>query len=148
MRRWVLLSLSMMAMALSACGHTASATGCRVTRPITPTAQLVEATRSDTRWYGRDGLWVSLPTPNTRPDRQPNGLLHLKIAWWRLTPGNLSENAIRLDVPGRAAAQVPSGNGMTGLQPTGVLFPKPGCWEVQGRVNTTTVTIVVKVRPA
>ena len=108
----------------------------------------MEASDTNTGWYGRGDLWVVLPTATTRPDRRPDGLLDLKIAWFRLEPGSLSEYAVRLDAPGRAVAEVPSGYALTGFQPTGVLFPAPGCWEVRGRVHTTRVNVVVKVRPA
>ncbi|MFC4585443.1 hypothetical protein [Sphaerisporangium corydalis] len=96
------------------------------------------------QWFGRDDLWVSLPVAQYEitPDGRGYGL---KIGWWRLAEGRLKLSATRIGERGTAVTEVPSGYAPTGLQPTGVTFPKPGCWRVTGTLNDTKVGFVLRV---
>jgi hypothetical protein len=42
-------------------------------------------------------------------------------------------------------ASVPSGYGDTGFQASGVYFPTEGCWQVTGKVASTSLTFVTFV---
>jgi hypothetical protein len=72
----------------------------------------------------------------------------MKIAWYRADGlrGRLSITGKRLDAvapPLRAA--IPSGYSDTGFQPSGIIFPTEGCWQVTGTVGTASVTFVTRV---
>jgi hypothetical protein len=78
----------------------------------------------------------------------PNGELGMKWAWWRGVAGYLTIEGRRLDAPAPPLiGEVPDGYGPRGFQPSGLVFPTVGCWEVTGRVgdsSLTFVTVVVK----
>jgi hypothetical protein len=65
----------------------------------------------------------------------------VKLGWWREVAGSLRIGGWWLDA--RTAplrADVPDGYGDRGFQATGVYFPTGGCWEVTGRVGSTSLT--------
>lgn len=77
----------------------------------------------------------------------PDGTLGMKWPWWRLTPGKLSIEGRRLDEDAPALDfEVPDGYGESGFQPSGLLFPTEGCWEVTGRVGDGSLTFVTWVQ--
>ena len=42
-------------------------------------------------------------------------------------------------------AEIPDGYSATGFQPSGVIFPTEGCWQVTGKVADASVTFVTRV---
>lgn len=105
------------------------------------------------QWFGHRGLWVDLQPsgvaayPNART--VTNGWIETKAIWWRGGPavGRLHVTGRRLSTGvGVMRAIVSTGSGRRGLQPSGLLFSKPGCWRVTGRSGATTLTYVLVVR--
>jgi len=78
-----------------------------------------------------------------------DGSLSMKLPWWRVQAGKLRVEGRRLDggsLPLRA--EIPSGYGDSGFQATALIFPRPGCWEVTGRVGDARlrfITLVEKI---
>jgi hypothetical protein len=98
--------------------------------------------------YGNEALIVILPTDGTiHPSDSSRGLPGgLKFAWWRTAHGALVIATQRLDaVTVPQSAYVPDGYGETGFQVSGLNFPSPGCWQVNGTVGASTLTFVVNV---
>jgi hypothetical protein len=87
-----------------------------------------------------------LPDGGSRATVAADGSIHAKVGWWRGVPGRLHIAGRRLD--GAApplGAHVPSGYGARGFQPSGLVFPTVGCWEVVGRVGDAELRFVVRV---
>jgi hypothetical protein len=79
-----------------------------------------------------------------------DGSLVMKWPWWRGVQGQLKIEGHRLDASASPLrSQVACcGYGDLGFQPSYLIFPTPGCWEVTGHVadaSLTFVTLVVKV---
>lgn len=75
-----------------------------------------------------------------------DGALAMKFWWWRLRPGQLTFEGRRLDGPSPPMrAEVPDGYGDIGFQATALIFPTPGCWEVNGRIGGSSLTFVTLV---
>lgn len=78
-----------------------------------------------------------------------DGSLSMKFPWWRVQSGKLRVEGRRLDggsLPLRA--EIPSGYGDSGFQASALIFPRPGCWEVTGRVGEARlrfITLVEKI---
>jgi hypothetical protein len=95
-------------------------------------------------WVG--GLWPHGVIVARRDFIQPNGSISMKFGWWRKVAGALTITGRRLDAPAPPlAASVPSGYGDTGFQASGVYFPTEGCWQVTGKVASTSLTFVTFV---
>jgi hypothetical protein len=76
----------------------------------------------------------------------PDGTLGMKWPWWRGVRGRLTIEGRRLDGPAAPLrASIPQGYRTGGFQPTGLLFPTAGCWEVTGRAGGETLTFVTRV---
>jgi hypothetical protein len=70
----------------------------------------------------------------------------MKFPWWRRAEGRLVIEGQRLDaVAPPLQAHIPAGYGASGFQAISLIFPTPGCWEVTGRVDDTSLRFVVKV---
>jgi hypothetical protein len=108
--------------------------------------------------YGGRRLRVHLGWPNgtlpagALPDGgfyalvQSDGSIRTKVGWWRGVRGRLAVRGRRLDAPALPLrASVPLGYGSAGFQPTGIVFPAPGCWRVTGTVGRARLSFVVKV---
>jgi hypothetical protein len=101
--------------------------------------------------HGNGELWVGGLWPHgvivARGDFiQPDGSVYMKFGWWRKVAGALTITGRRLDAPAPAlTASVPSGYGDTGFQASGVFFPTEGCWQVTGKVASTSLTFVTFV---
>ena len=104
-------------------------------------------------FHGNGGLSTALWTYNVLVADarfiQADGSVRMKFPWWRHVRGDLRVTGRRLD---RRApplrADIASGYGRIGLQPTSLVFPTDGCWRITGRVGRETltfVTLVVKV---
>ncbi len=101
--------------------------------------------------YGNGRLWVGGLGPRGVIAARPafierDGSVGMKFGWWRRVTGDLTITGRRLDAPAPPArSHVPSGYGASGFQSSGVSFPTAGCWEVTGKVGTTTLTFVTRV---
>jgi hypothetical protein len=94
--------------------------------------------------YGKDDLWVMLPPPDLAPIKS-GSTYSVKVPWWRSVPGDLQMSARRLDGPGTADAEIPSGYGKQGFQVSGLMLSDLGCWEVTGVLGDSVVTFVIDV---
>ena len=102
--------------------------------------------------YGDGKLWTQLWPYNvviaSSGFVREDGSIGMKWPWWRGARGELTIEGRRLDGEAEPlGAEIPEGYGPSGFQPTGILFPSEGCWEVTGTVgdaSLTFVTLVVK----
>lgn len=75
-----------------------------------------------------------------------DGSIDEKWPWYRVAPGQVVIRERRLDQPGiTAGSAAPLGYGDTGFQPSGLIFPSGGCWEITGRSGEATLTFVMLV---
>ncbi len=75
-----------------------------------------------------------------------DGSLSIKFQWHRSAPGSLSVEGRRVDAPAPPLrSTVASGHGNVGVQPTTLIFPAPGCWEITGRLGARSLTFVTEV---
>jgi hypothetical protein len=98
-------------------------------------------------WYGNTALWVRLPPQGVLP-AQSNGTdpFTTKFPWWRQVRGQLSITAQRLDGPSAGfLSDIPDGYGDLGFQPTGLIWPSPGCWRVTGSIAGRSLSFVAWV---
>ncbi len=96
--------------------------------------------------HGNGRLWVALWGSNVYVDAPAaDGLIHVKLGWWRGVPGQVAIEGRRLDGSGTFTDPPLEGYGETGFQPTGVTFPAPGCWEVTGRAGDASLSFVTLV---
>jgi hypothetical protein len=135
----------------------AASAHCPVTRPMrhlsAPTGAVTGGLGVPNGWYGNAALRVAVPTRGVLPAGRPYGSQWpgewgTKFPWWRLIPGKLTITARRLDGPsaGFHAEIAGPGYGKLGFQPSGLIWPEPGCWQVTGTVASHSLTIVVRVR--
>ena len=98
--------------------------------------------------YGNDALVVILPNDGMLHPSDPSRGLPggVKFGWDRIAHGALAVETKRLDgVTAPQPAEVPSGYGDTGFQPSGLNFAAPGCWQVRGTVSGKTLLFVSSV---
>lgn len=105
--------------------------------------------------YGNGALWTSLWTDGTivfRPGGpgfvSADGALKMKQPWWRRSlEGELLIEGRRLDgsAPPLRYEQLGIAESPLGLNPSYLIFPTPGCWEVTGRVGNDSLTFVTRV---
>jgi hypothetical protein len=81
-----------------------------------------------------------------------DGALGMKFGWTRGVPGKLKISGRRLDGDAPPLrAEINDAYGDLGFQPTALIFPTPGCWQVNAHVGDradsqlTFVTKVVKI---
>jgi hypothetical protein len=130
-------------------------TSCPVTigkkSPIDPAAFFGSGSA---HWNGNlyvGGLWpdgIIVFRPGGAGIHYPDGSLGMKIAWYRANglSGVLQIRGKRLDAhapPLRAIIHRAYGD--TGFQPSEVIFPTEGCWQVMGTVAGSSVTFVTRV---
>jgi hypothetical protein len=98
---------------------------------------------------GPFGLWPNGTVVFKRPGPGfflADGSLSMKFGWTRGVQGRLTVDGRRLDATAPALrADVPDDNGDTGFQPSALIFPTPGCWEVSGHVADARLTFVTRV---
>lgn len=95
-------------------------------------------------WYHGDRIWCALAPPYE--GRWYAGEPALKVLWYSEVPGELRVAGRRLDAQGAAlSAEVPSGYDEVGYQPSSILVPEPGCWEITGSVGEQTLRVVADV---
>lgn len=120
--------------------------------PVThPNGRTPPGERSFPEHHGNDALITAL-WPNgvvvIDPGMVlPDGTLGMKWPWWRITPGKLTIEGRRVDDDAPPLDYDASdGYGDSGFQPSGLLFPTEGCWEVTGRVGDGSLTFVTWVQ--
>ena len=74
-----------------------------------------------------------------------DGALGIKVLWTRKVRGQLQVGGKRLDAAAPPARAYMHDYGETGIQPSYLLFPTPGCWQITGRVGEAKLTFVVLV---
>lgn len=75
-----------------------------------------------------------------------DGALGIKVGWERLVAGSLVIGGRRLDGDAAPArAYMNRGYGEIGFQPSYLVFPTPGCWEITGRIDDHALRFVVYV---
>jgi hypothetical protein len=74
-----------------------------------------------------------------------DGALGIKVLWTRKVRGQLQVGGKRLDGHAPPARAYISDHGETGIQPSYLLFPTPGCWQITGQVGEGSLTFVVLV---
>jgi hypothetical protein len=161
------MRLSMICVALvSAFGNSIAGAGlapqqdspCRVTVPNGVVAGSSSERQENS--HGNDKLSVGWLWPNGTVTFQPggpgfvtsDGALGMKVGWMRGVEGRLKATGHRLDgeaSPLRLHAN--GGYGRIGFQASYLIFPTPGCWEVNAQVEgredsrVTFVTKIVKI---
>jgi hypothetical protein len=78
----------------------------------------------------------------------PDGSVGMKISWYRENGlrGKLSIRSKRLDAAGPPVhSDISDGYSDTGFQPSLVIFPSEGCWQITGTVGDASVTFVTRV---
>lgn len=96
-------------------------------------------------------LWpggVVIFEPGGPGEARDDGSLAMKWPFWRGegVSGQLTVEGRSLHRPGLSMkAEIPDGYGKTGIQPTALVFPEPGCWEITARADGATLTFVTKV---
>jgi hypothetical protein len=82
-------------------------------------------------------------------DIGPDGSLEMKFPWWRGPrlhgAVHIHGHELALGLP--VGASIPGGYGDTGFQPSGIVFPAAGCYEITGEAAGATLTFVTLVRP-
>jgi hypothetical protein len=74
-----------------------------------------------------------------------DGALGIKVLWTRKLRGSLNVGGKRLDGSAPPARAYINDLGETGIQPSYLLFPTPGCWQITGQVGDAKLTFVVLV---
>jgi len=103
--------------------------------------------------YGNGQLWTWLWSNGAvvfesggPGEIHPDGSLEMKWPWHRGLSGRLQITGKRLDQRAPSLrATVSDSYGDIGFQPTTLIFPTPGCWEVTGQVGATQLTFVTQV---
>jgi hypothetical protein len=76
----------------------------------------------------------------------PDGSLRMKFLWLLATDGPLIVTGRRLDGESRPlTSEIPDGFLGKGFQPSYLIFPTKGCWEVTAKANGSTLTFVTTV---
>jgi hypothetical protein len=100
--------------------------------------------------YGNGQLWVGL-WPHGRVQAAPDqvnrrGAILMKFPWDRAVRGRLHVSGMRLDAPAPPLRASLSDYGLTGFQPSTLIFPTEGCWQVTGTVKgRASLTFVTEV---
>ncbi len=129
---------------------------CPVTRPDSrsykPPADLRRTLNGDLRGvYGHGPLAAILPVGRVNVSRDPrHGWYRTKVAWWIAVPGALHIAARRVDrrstILGHGDLAPPIPTSAHRIEPTNILLPAPGCWQVAGGVGRAVLTWVFRAR--
>jgi hypothetical protein len=113
------------------------------------------ANPSPEQWplFGTSSMWVSLWSEGTVTFRkggpgfvEPDGALKMKFFWLLATAGPLTVSGKRLDGETSALrSDIPTGFVGRGFQPSYLIFPTPGCWQITARANGSELTFVTRV---
>lgn len=120
--------------------------------PEAPISASCSVTRLEGGLYGSDTLKAVLPAdgkfvfaPGGPGFVDQDGALGTKLAWERRKRGRLFVGGRRLDGPAPPARAYIYDRRESGFQPTYLVFPRPGCWEITGSVADASLTFVVLV---
>lgn len=109
-------------------------------------------TQTDGGIFGNDFLQAGVPPDGTfifKPGGagfvDSDGALGIKFGWNRLVPGRLQVGGRRLDGDAPPARAYLTDYGDEGFQPTYLVFPTPGCWEITGGVGEARLSFIVFV---
>ena len=117
----------------------APAGGC----PVTQTDGYIFGNDFLQAWMPPDGTFIFKPGGAGFVDR--DGALGIKFGWNRLVPGRLQVGGRRLDGDAPPARAYLTDYGDEGFQPTYLVFPTPGCWEITGGVGEARLSFIVFV---
>src|SRR5207248_1574983 len=101
--------------------------------------------------YGNDvlevGLWPQdfVFKPGGPGFVDSDGALGMKVMWNRKKRGHLEVGGRRLDGEAKPVRAYFGDAGEIGGQPTYLVFPTPGCWQVTGYVGDGSLTLVLSV---
>lgn len=104
-------------------------------------------------YHGENDLWTVLwPKGIVTPAADQiasDGSIQLKWPWWRGpdASGVLHVEGRRLDAdaPPLQAEVNPAYGDTTGFQPTGLIFPTEGCWEIRATAGHSSILVVQRV---
>jgi len=130
---------------------------CAVTQPnhshVPPSVQAkAQVGETSESLFGNDKIWTYLWPDGTVTFRKNgpgfvlrDGSLQMKFLWLLAVDGPLALSGRRLDgtAPPLRSDFSPTAPG-TGFQPSYVIFPTPGCWEVTARANGSELTFVTR----
>jgi hypothetical protein len=124
-----------------------------VPTPAKESAPSCRPTHPEGGWVSNDELRLGTPTgggivfaPGGPGFVTSDGSLGWKFLWERFVAGTLRIEGRRLDGPADPLrSEIPATYGDTGIQPTYLIFPLPGCWEITGRVRDKTLSMVLLV---
>ena len=74
-----------------------------------------------------------------------DGALGIKVLWTRKVRGNLEVGGKRLDDSAPPARAYLNDYGDTGIQPSYLVFPTPGCWKIVGKLGDASLAFIVLV---
>ena len=133
-------------------------TACAVTAPnhsAPPQAVLSKAgfPRVIAGLHGNDAIWTSLWPDGAVVFKKggpgfvmPDGSLKMKFLWLLATDGPLTLSGRRLDGETRPlTSEMSEGFVGRGFQPSYLIFPTAGCWEVTAKANGSTLSFVTMV---
>jgi len=101
-----------------------------------------------------DGRLYTVLWPNgeilASPDViEPDGTIDIKFPWWRAAgvgaAGDLQITGHEINTGATVTASIPGGYGQR-VQPTGILFPTEGCYEITAKSGDALLTFVTKVK--
>jgi hypothetical protein len=123
-----------------------TARSCPVTLPRK--SPLRDFPGSNVYWEGK--LFVAGLTPDGTMRFSwvlPDGSLPQKFGWYRAQGlrGTLTITGKRIDALAPPLRAHSSNDRETGFQPSTLIFPSEGCWEVTGKVDTTSLSFVIRV---
>ena len=85
-----------------------------------------------------------LPDGGSFAEVRKDGSIAAKLGWWR--EGLLRVEGRRLDRRAPPLRASIASDYPPGFQPSTLIFPTTGCWEVTGRAGDSALTFVVRVR--
>ena len=132
------------------------ATGCQVTQPnhlqIPATVAARAQISGDSYTHGNGEIWTDLWPEGTVTFKKngagfilKDGSLQMKFLWVLAVDGPLTISGKRLDgvAPPLRSDFTPQVG--AGFQPSYLIFPTQGCWEVTARANGSALTFVTRV---
>jgi hypothetical protein len=152
----MLAQFALAALLVLGSGPTPPPGACAVTPPnraaIPPAVAVKAGIIANEYTYGNGTIWTSLWPDGTVIFRKngpgfvlQDGSLQMKYLWVLATDGPLRLSGRRLDAaaPPLKSDFVPAIG--RGFQPSYVIFPTAGCWEVTAKANGSELTFVTKV---
>jgi len=106
--------------------------------------------------HGNGAIWTDLWPEGTVLFRKngagfvlPDGSLKMKFLWLLAGPGPLTVTGKRLDQSASPLrSEIPTGFAGEGFQPSYLIFPTDGCWQVTAQANGSELTFVTRVAKA